>query len=376
MFFGILILINFGDALSQNFSRSTLDKLQQTVNQWRQSNKIPGVSVSIIIPHFHSVVNLVSGTVKIDEKRKVTPQTLFQICSITKVYTAVLILKLQAENKLSLSQTLGSLLPQYPRWKNITVKQLLNMTSGIPSFSDDKKFNEIVKKYPTRYWTTDETINFVKNKPLLFQSGSHWSYSDINYVLLGMIIEKVSGRTYAQVLRQKILQPLDLSHTYYMPYEYPPFILRRMAKGYSSDNKDVTNVNMSQAGAAGAIIATTQDTARFFYDLFSGKVLEKKQMKEMLTPYSHQTGKLLSAASKASAFGLGMNRWWLPEGFMWLKPQGFIWFKPGGFVGFFAQASVLPKKNIVVVVAANKWTQPGFQTMLLYLTPKLYEIVN
>jgi len=346
----ILMLTNFDIAFSQGLSKSTLDKLQQTVNQWRQSNTIPGVSVSIIIPHLRGVTNLVSGTMKLDGKKKVTPQTLFQICSITKVYTAVLILKLQAEKKLSLSQTLGSLLPQYPRWRKITIRQLLNMTSGIPSFSDDKQFNAIVKKHPARHWTTAETINFVKNKPFLFQPGSRWSYSDINYVLLGMIIEKVTAKTYAQMLRQQIFQPLHLSHTYYMPYEYPPSILRQLATGYSSDNKDVTNVNMSQAGAAGAIIATTQDTATFFHALFSGKLLKKKQMKELLTPYSRETGKLLPINSKEKAFGLGMTRWWLPEGFVWLKAQGFLWMKVGGFVGFFAQASVLNKNHIVIVL--------------------------
>lgn len=366
--FSIFILIGSGNAFPHALSKNTMVQLNQTVNQWRIDHEIPGVAVSIILPNGRDMINLVSGTMTLTGKEKIKPQTLFQICSITKVYTAVLILKLEAEKKLSLSQTVGTWLPQYPKWRNVTIKQLLNMTSGIPSFSNDVQFNLFVKKHPTKQWSTTETINFVKDKPMLFKPGTRWQYSDINYVLLGMIIEKVTGKSYAQVLKQNILQPLNLSHTYYLPYEYPPNIRLRLAIGYSSHNKDVSNVNMSQAGAAGAIVASAQDTARFFYALFSGKLLSKAQMKEMLRPYSKKDGRLLQEDTKEQIYGLGITRWWIPE--------GYIWMKEGGFLGYFAQASILKKNNTVIVITASKWTAPGFRSMLYYLTPKLHSIVN
>lgn len=285
-----------------------------------------GASVSIIIPDLEKPMNLVSGAIQLGGKEKISPETLFQLCSVTKVYTAALILKLEAEKKLSITQTVGSWLPQYPKWQNITIKQLLNMTSGIPNFTNDEKFTQIWKENPTKNWTPTEELTFVEDKPLLYSPGNGWNYDNTNYVLLGMIIEKATGQTYDQVLHEKILQHLNLSHTYYAPYEYPSFLRSQLANGYSESNQDVMNINMSQAGSAGAIIATTQDTAMFFHYLFARKILPKQQLKEMQTTYSIKTGKQTSIHDKEIVVGFGMSRC--------LTPEGYMWYKPGGFVGF------------------------------------------
>jgi len=375
--FAVLILfvsqISFATISATKTSEPTVsipttqqNKLQQALNQWREENKLPGVSATIIIPDLEKPLNLVSGTIKLDGKKRVSPKTLFQLCSVTKVYTAALILKLESENKLSISQTVGSWLPQYPKWGDITIKQLLNMTSGIPNYTNDEKFTEIWKKNPTKNWTPAEVLSFVENKSLLYSPGEGWNYDNTNYVLLGMIIEKATGKTYDHVLHEKILHPLNLSHTYYAPYEYTPSMLNQMATGYSESNQDVMNVNMSQAGSAGAIIATTQDAAMFFHYLFAGKILPKAQMIEMQTTYSIKTGKQTVIHGEEIVVGFGMSRC--------LTPEGYMWYKPGGFVGFLSTVSILDKNKVVIAITTNK--DPQSVAMQKDIVPKLYHILG
>jgi D-alanyl-D-alanine carboxypeptidase len=367
-----------------SLSPNKLTELQSALDEWRQSYGLPGASMSLSIPGLDNPVNLVSGVAKINQ-RNVTPDTLFQMDSITKVYTAALILKLEAERKLSIYQRLYLWLPEYPNWGNITIQQLLNMTSGIPNFTDDDQFNQARRKDPTKTWTPVEELNFVKDKSLFYVPGTGWNYDDTNYLLLGLIIEKATGKSYGEVLNHEILKPLALSHTYYVPYAYSPALLQKLATGYSEDGKDVMNINMSQAGPAGAIIATTEDTALFFHDLFSGRVLPKQQLMEMKTPYSLTTGRSLlgrplfpfhsasysphsSDESSERAFGLGLN-WWA-------TPVGHMWFKPGGFEGFLSMASVLDKNQRVVVIAANQFSQTAFMGLPREFVPKIYEIIG
>ena len=370
---GLLFLILETACSNHASSQATLTTdLQKYLDQWRVSYHLPGAAMTVIIPgQNHSpdqMINLQSGVANLETKAPIAPETLFQICSITKTYTAVLILKLEQEHQLSINQTIGDWLPEYPQWSQVTIKQLLNMTSGIPSYTNDPKFNQAWQANPEKYWTPQEALNFVKDKPFLYTPGSGWNYDDANYVLLGLIIEKASGKTYEQNLQDNILKPLGLTHTYYVPYAYSDAWLKRLATGYSDKNQVAMNVNMSQANAAGAMIATTQDTAMFVHDLFSGEILNQQEMSEMLTAYSATTGKILLPNDHSNGFGLGMNRWWLEQ------EQSYCWFKPGGFVGFFDYVFILNKNKIVIMIAANQWSDKAFMGLPRVFAPELYQM--
>ncbi len=367
---GIFMFFAWAYSYAGGVSSATKEHIQSYLNQWRENYHIPGVSISIILPGYLQPINFVSGTRTINGLQKITPDTLFQIDSITKVYTAVLILQLEEAGKLSISQTLGYWLPQYKQWKNVTIKQLLNMHSGIPSYSDEPSFNKIVAKNPTKHWTTREIINWVKRKPMLFKPGTKWNYSDINYILLGLIVEKASGKSYAQMLQKNIIKPLHLKHTVYAPFLYPQWLLDKLAIPYSVENKNVANINMSQAGAAGAIVASTQDTAIFFHALFLADLLKPKQLKEMLVPYSIHSGKKMAANPKMlEAWGVGVAQFWMPK-------EGLMWTKSGGFIGSFAQACFSLKDHVTIVLAGNKYSQDINRILPRKIIPRLYGIIR
>lgn len=374
---GIIASMTLLSARSKNpetnhdtLSSVKIQSLQKALEQYRTKYHIPGISVSIIMPNSDKVLTLTSGVKNIKSKEAVTPDTLFQICSITKVYTAVLIHQLMGEGKLTLSQTVGDWFPQYKQWEKVTIKQLLNMHSGIPSFTENKQFNAVWQKKPTKSWIPAEELDYVKDKPLLYQPGTNWNYSDTNYILLGMLVKKASGKPYAQMLKQNIIEPLHLKQTFYIPREYTKAELNKMATGYSKDNKDVMNVNMSQAGAAGAIVATTKDTAKFFNAIFTGRLLKPKELKAMLVPYSIKSGKQMNANSEMlEAWAVGIDQFWMPK-------VGLTWNKAGGFVGFFAQACYSIRGNVTIVLTANKQVPKAFFNSTRKFIPKLYDIIG
>jgi D-alanyl-D-alanine carboxypeptidase len=343
--------------------------LQKTIDRYLAKYHIPGISVSIIVPNSDQVLTLTSGVMNVKTKETITPNTLFQIGSITKVYTATLIHQLISNGRLTLSQTIGHWLPQYKQWKSITIKQLLNMHSGIPSYTENKQFNAMWQRRPESSWNTSTILEYVKDQPLLYQPGTHYNYSDTNYILLGMIVEKSSHQSYSHMLKQNILEPLRLRQTYYISRKYTKNELHKLATGYSQAGKDETSVNMSQADAAGAIVATTKDTALFFNAVFLGNLIKPKELKAMLVTYSIKSGNKMTASSKMfETWALGVDQ-------QWFKNLGLIWNKfgitPGGFFG---SANYSIKGQITIVMAANKTVPQAIHDTKFI--PKLYEIIG
>ena len=342
--------------------------LQKAIGRYRTQYHIPGISVSIIVPNSDQVLTLTSGVMNVKTKQDITLNTLFQIGSITKVYTATLIHQLISKGTLTLSQTIGHWLPQYKQWKRITIKQLLNMHSGIPSYAENTQFNAMWQRSPASSWDTSRILGYVKDQPLLYKPGTHYNYSDTNYILLGMIVEKASHKSYSQMLKQNIIEPLHLQQTYYIIREYTKNDLHKMATGYSQDGKDEMNINMSQANAAGAMVATTKDTALFFNAVFSGNLIKPKELKSMLVTYSIKSGKKMTASSKM------VQTWALGVVQQWFKKLGLIWNKFGITPGFFGSANYSIKGKVTIVMAANK-TVPQAMHDTKFI-PKLYEIIG
>ena len=173
------------------------------------------------------------GLANVEHKVQATPKTVYRIASISKQFTAAIILKLIEEGKMEISDTLGKYLPEYPaHGAGITIQQLLNQTSGIGS----KKYNTEVEKIEARrkaYYelSEDEILEMFANAPLEFAPGEQFAYRNQNYILLGMIIEKVSGLPYEQYLEEKFLKPLGLEQTGYCDENR---IIGSRAQGYIS----------------------------------------------------------------------------------------------------------------------------------------------
>ncbi len=213
---------------------------------------------------------------------KNTPQTKFRIGSLTKGFTALAIIQLVENNKLSLDDKLIKFIPDYPRGDEITIKHLLTMTSGIPNHTEFEDFDKRRRVY---HVTVSQTIETFKNKPLEFNPGEKFNYSNSNYILLGFIIEQISNMTYAEYIKKNIFKPLKMENS---GFEKPENVINNMAVGYCFKNNEIKNANfrnMSNAHASGALYSTIEDLYKWDKALYTEKLITKESLETMFTPF-------------------------------------------------------------------------------------------
>jgi CubicO group peptidase (beta-lactamase class C family) len=208
----------------------------------------------------------------------------YQIASLTKSFTALVIVKLNEEGKLTFKDPISKFIPDYPRGNEITIEHLLTHTSGIYEILRNKEFFNMLAT--GKSITKDQELSFFKNEPLDFEPGSQFSYSNSGYIVLGMIIEKVTGLSYENAVRKNILEPLKMTHTGFdysalkSPYKTVPY-------SYISKTKqERTQVwNSTLTGPAGQIYSTVEDLYRYYMGLRDYKIVSKEAFKKATTPY-------------------------------------------------------------------------------------------
>lgn len=242
---------------------------------------------------------------------KVHDNSLFQIGSLSKSYLAVVVLQLDAEGMLNIEETVGTYLAEFPFWKDIALKKLLNMTSGVRNFLDIHERDiplvfKIIKDNPLHRFTYDDLLNLVKNEPVNIENKFH--YCSTNYVLLGKIIEKVTKKSLKCLVYERIIRPLNLKNTFYIEHlarkEIPHNQLLHLVEGYYifpeiknlifQEGTKVSNYTQSASIAGGSIISTSQEVNFYLRALFSGKLISASQLYKFLTPIDVKTGKELS----------------------------------------------------------------------------------
>jgi D-alanyl-D-alanine carboxypeptidase len=260
--------------------------------------------------------------------------TKFRIGSITKQFTATLVMQLQERHQLQLEDTICRYLDPCPEtWASITLRHLLSHTSGVPNFTDDPDF---IKQSEMLHRSLDQVITLFRDKPLDFAPGTNAKYSNSGYLLLGAIIEKVTGKRYEDVLRDQILLPLKMSDT---GFDHHETILSRRAAGYSAKSGAVVNaayVDTSWAYSAGAMYSTTLDMYKWDRALYTDSVLPQAALKEMWTPVRDNYG-----------YGWGVSQ--SGEG----SKKRLELTHDGGIAGFSAHISRYPGDDAVVIVLAN-----------------------
>lgn len=217
-----------------------------------------------------------------------TVSTRYRIGSITKPFTAAAILQMLDENKLGLDDPIKKYLPGLPAaWEQATIRQLLSHASGIPSHTSPEDSDATLM--PVKH-TPQELIDLLKDVPLNGEHGTTFRYNNMAYVLLGRIIETVSGMSYAAYLEKKLLKPLNLRNS---GYDDGHAVVRHMAQDYTDGVDDVVKgrfVNMSNAYAAGAMYSTVDDLLAWQQMLTQGKVLSPVSLKAMFTDGGHRYG--------------------------------------------------------------------------------------
>ena len=250
---------------------------------------------------------LAAGLGDLARKTPMRAENHFKIASLTKTFTATVLLQLVSEGKLSLDDSVQQRLPDVvPNGSKITIRQVLNHTSGLYDFELDPRY---LKPYLAgdfaHYWSPRQLVVFgVSHKPL-FAPGRGYSYSNTNYVVAQLIIERVTGRTIGAEFERRIFAPLHLRQT---SYPTKPGLPSPYAHGYMLLGQppltDVTGLSPSLAPGSGGIVSTTDDLATFYRALLSGRLLEPAQMRQMKSIVSERTGK----PTAGPGMGLGIGR--------------------------------------------------------------------
>jgi D-alanyl-D-alanine carboxypeptidase len=258
-------------------------KLQQGVDALVASGA-PGAL--LLVRDGDRTVRLTGGFGDVARKTPMRAHDHFKIASLTKTYTATVVLQLAAAGKLRLSDSVERWLPGLvPNGRHITVRQLLNHTSGIAEFETDPRY---LKPYLSGdfgfYWAPRKLVEMAVSHPPVFPPGktSVSSYSNTNYVLAGLIAEAASGHSFATELKRWIFRPLGLRHT---SYQTKPGLPAPYAHGYMVVDKppmiDVTGLSPSLSPHSGAIVSTATDVADFYRALLAGRLLAPKQLAAM-----------------------------------------------------------------------------------------------
>lgn len=241
---------------------------------------VPGAV--LLVRSGDQVVTFTAGVADRSTGRAIRPDDRFRIASITKSFVATLVVRLAQDHRLRLDDPVVRYLPEYALDAGITIRQLLQHTSGLFDIADDNAWIETVLADPTRAWTPDELIRIGLAHPSYFAPGSGYHYSNTGYMLLGALVQRVTGHDIAYELRKRIFGPLGLGHTY---VSHEATLRGHFARGYSMSADgtviDATTLNATFTGAAGDIISTVGDVASFYLGLLRGRIVSGRYLDEM-----------------------------------------------------------------------------------------------
>lgn len=314
---------------TQSISNSSKVHDQKNRNGWKQvmqeTIKIGAPGVLAKTSNKGKISSYTAGVADLSTKKPVKSDYRFRIGSVTKTFTATTVLQLVGENRVQLDDSIEKWLPGLIQGNGydgnqITIRQLLNHTSGIAEYLKSKDADIMNSK---KTYTAEEIVKIGLALPSDFSPGKGWSYSNTGYVILGMLIEKITGNSYAEEIEKRIIEPLDLPNTF-LPGNSPVIPGKNHARGYvkmeeTGELKDITYYNPSLANAAGDMISNADDLNKFFSSLLGGKLLKERELKEMLTTVP------IEGKGIGDGYGLGIYETKLPNGVsVWVTEDQFL----------------------------------------------------
>ncbi len=265
-----------------SFDPDTREYIERVITGTLSSNNIPGAIVGVWVPGQGTYVEAF-GQADIETGRSMTTGDKVRIASITKTFVATVILQLVDEGVLSLDETIEKYLPQIPNGSGITIRELLNHSSGIYDYEDDEFIKAVVSD-PLRAWVPEELLQLGISKQSYFPPGAGFHYSNTNYIALGMIVEKLTGKRLGEQIRVRIIEPLGLANT-----EFPsgPEMTGQYSHGYTDIGTpgrltDITAIDMSWDWGAGAMISNLDDLRVWAKALATGQLLSEKMHEESM----------------------------------------------------------------------------------------------
>ena len=346
LFATAILFIFCATAQAHYLGNTTAEELLSILEAARHAHHIPGIAAAIITEDNQTWEGSV-GYADLDQQTQVVPETLFSVGSITKTFIAALTMKCIEYGLLTLDDTVDMWLPDLPNparytvHPSITIRQLLNHTSGIFNYTDRLLPWLVLAINAEHHWTHDEVLRLI-GRPY-FNPGEGWHYSNSNYYLLGMILEKASEQQITTLLHDELLDPLGLTATFLDAAEEVPFSI---AKGYQYRGGkavlDPLSVHRtgtySYAWTAGALVSRPTDIARFLHGLFSNRVVSPSSLTAMRDTV--QTG------ADTIEYGLGIMKIASPL-------YGTIWMHGGMINGYTATFWYIAQAHITIAVTAN-----------------------
>jgi len=301
--------------------------MEQVVQSYVDSKQFMGAALvardgKVLLSKGYGFANLEWGVAN-------SPASKFRLGSITKQFTAACILLLEERGKLKVDDPVKKYMTDAPAaWDKVTIFNLLTHTSGIPSFTGfpDYASTEAIATTP------EKLVARFRDKPLEFQPGEKWNYSNSGYVLLGYLIEKISQQNYSEFVQENILTPLGMKDS---GYDSNSAIILHRASGYAPSAKGTIHagyIDMSIPFSAGALYSTTEDLLRWEQGLMGGKLLSAASLAKMTTPFKNDY-----------AFGLAVHA---VNGHKVIEHGG-------GIEGFNTDIAYYPEDKLTVVVLAN-----------------------
>jgi len=331
-------------------TRRTDARLQRVLEKFRASESAPGISATILYPDGTGWTG-VTGTADVGAGRLVTPDTAFPIASISKTFLAALVLELSGEGAFGLDDPVAPMLPELNLDPAITVRMLLDHTSGLFDFFEHRLIDRALQDEPTVWWSATRALGY-REAPH-FAPGAGWQYSNTNYVVLGVLAERITGRKLAAELRDRYLDPLELDSAWYQDSEMPR---RPLAHGYRliptpdglrpEDLHDGTGVApfrsvITAAGGAGSLAADSGDVARWARALYGGDAIDDESLSLMLAGVDLTAGYLPRVP-----YGLGVQA---------ITIDGHRSYGHSGrFLGFRAIMRWLPDEELAIAVLSNQ----------------------
>jgi D-alanyl-D-alanine carboxypeptidase len=340
-----------------------LAKVQSKLDEFRISSKFPGATVGFVLPDGRSG-SVSTGVADLGNHTPLKPSDRLLAGSIGKTFVAAVTLQLVQEGKIKLDEKIAYWLGnerwfgQLPNAQDITLRMLLNHSSGIQNHVDRADYIQSLIKNAARDVKYEELISYVLNKKPLFQAGHGYNYSDTSYILVGMIIEKVTGKTLYEEVAQRILNPLKLERT--IPSNSRS--LPQVANGYFQNEpvivKDKFVINPQWEWAGGGFASTPEDLAHWAKALYEGNVLQSNSLDEML--HSTSTG-------DGANYGLGVE---IVQS-RWGKSYG----HDGEFPGYLSDMRYFPKHRIAVAVQVNSDETPGVNQFMASAVDEFARII-
>ncbi len=305
-------------------------RLQRVVDSMRADQKIPGISAAVLVPGRTLWQGTAGGS---HPGTPVAPDMVFGIGSNSKLFTAAAFMKCVEGGRVRIDDPLRILLPPHRNIDpDITVRQLLNHTSGLADVNAIQGYADTILANPDRVFTHDEVLAWVG--PPHFPAGTSWEYSNTNYILVGMIVEQVTGRPFAGFLRDSILVPLGLDSTVMDVDEaVVGTVAHPWTGGADISGTARTSLN-SAAWCAGAMVSTSGEMAQWYAALFGGRVLRDESLREMTTFVG------------SGRYGFGISEKQLAGRTVWLHG--------GSIRGYNSQMMYLPAQKVVIAVLTNE----------------------